>query len=183
MKFQVLNRKVHYWASAAIALPVLVILGSGLLLQLKKQLPWVQPTEQRGVGKEPAVSFQQILEACRGVPEAGVRGWEDVDRVDVRPGRGMLKVTSRSRWEVQIDTQTGAVLQAAYRRSDLIESIHDGSWFHDGVKLWVFLPAGATLLLLWLTGMYLFLLPILVRRRRGRATEKAAVAAVPGGRA
>ena len=38
MRFNVLNRKVHYWAAAFIALPILVIIGSGLLLQVKKQL-------------------------------------------------------------------------------------------------------------------------------------------------
>ncbi len=58
------------------------------------------------------------------------------------------------------------MLQVAYRRSDLIESIHDGSFFHDRAKLWVFLPAGLILIGLWVTGVYLWLLPHLVKRRR-----------------
>jgi hypothetical protein len=36
MRFNVLNRKVHYWATAFVALPVLVIICSGLILQMKK---------------------------------------------------------------------------------------------------------------------------------------------------
>ena len=166
MKFHLLNRKVHYWASAVVAAPLLVVVGSGLLLQLKKQMPWVQPPELRGTGKEPAVSFPQILEICRGVPEARVKTWADINRLDVRPSRGMLKVWAASNWEIQIDAASGKVLQTAYRRSDLIESIHDGSWFGDRTKYWVFLPSGAILLLLWLTGTYLFALPFL---RRGRS--------------
>jgi uncharacterized iron-regulated membrane protein len=166
MKFPLLNRKVHYWLSAAAALPLLVIICSGLLLQLKKQVDWVQPPEQRGNGKVPVVTFAQILTICRAVPEAGVKEWSDVSRVDVRPDRGMLKVTTRNSHEIQIDTTTGAVLQVAVRRSDLIESIHDGSWFHDAVKYAVFLPAGVSLLVLWATGLYLFALPYLVRARR-----------------
>lgn len=149
-------------------MPVLVIIVTGLLLQMKKQLPWVQPPERKGVGKEPEISFAHMLDICRGVPEAEVQSWADIQRVDVRPSRGMLKVFAKNSWEVQIDTRTGEVLQVAYRRSDLIEAIHDGSWFHEGARWWVFLPAGATLLLLWLTGMYLFWLPIVVRRRRKR---------------
>ena len=47
----------------------------------------------------------------------------------------------------------------AYRRSDLIEQIHDGSFFSDAVKLYVFLPTGILLILMWGTGIYLFLLP------------------------
>jgi hypothetical protein len=48
----------------------------------------------------------------------------------------------------------------------MIEAIHDGSWFHDAAKLWIFLPAAFVLLLLWLTGIYLFFLPIFTRRRQ-----------------
>jgi uncharacterized iron-regulated membrane protein len=173
MKFQVLNRKIHYWAAIVVAAPVLVIITTGLLLQLKKQVTWVQPPERKGTGKEPAVSWDQVLEVCRGVPEAQVQSWADINRVDVRPSRGMLKVWARNNWEVQIDGQTGEVLQVAYRRSDTIEAIHDGSWFHEGAKLWLFLPAGLTLLLLWFTGMYLFWLPIVVRWRRKRASQDA----------
>lgn len=166
MKFNLLNRKVHNWAAFAVSIPLLVIICSGILLQLKKQSSWVQPPERTGVSHAPAIGFDRVLEVCSGIPEMKVKGWGDVNRVDVRPSKGMLKVWAKSNWEAQIDISTGEVLQVAYRRSDLIESIHDGSWLHDAVKLWIFLPAGVTLLLLWLTGMYLFVLPYVVKRRR-----------------
>ena len=41
------TRRTHYWASALFALPLIVMIGSGLLLQVKKQWSWVQPAEQR----------------------------------------------------------------------------------------------------------------------------------------
>lgn len=168
MKLPILARRVHYWLAIAIALPVLLVFATGVLLQLKKQLTWVQPPERRGVEREPRLSLPEILAACRTVPEAGIRDWSDIHRVDVRPARHMLKVTSVSRWEIQLDTHSGEVLQVAYRRSDLIESLHDGSWFSDRVKYGLFLPAGVTLLLMWATGMYLFVLPFWLRARRGR---------------
>jgi uncharacterized iron-regulated membrane protein len=92
-----------------------------------------------------------------------------VDRLDVRPGKGILKVISTSRWELQLDLGSGEVLQVAYRRSDLIEALHDGSWFHPAVKLWLFLPAGVVVLGLWITGIYLWWLPIGARRRKQAA--------------
>jgi uncharacterized iron-regulated membrane protein len=161
-----IGRKVHYWAAIAIALPAALTLSTGVLLQLKKQLPWVQPVEKRGEGKTPALTMAQILTATQSVPEADVHGWEDIQRVDIRPGRGILKVITKNSWEVQVDTLTGAVLQKAYRRSDWIESLHDGSFFGDFTKMGVFLPSGITLLLLWITGLYLFFLPIWVRQRK-----------------
>lgn len=166
---RVLSRSLHRWGAIAVALPFLVVIVSGLLLQLKKQLPWVQPPERRGSAAVPAVPFDRLLAAAQGVPAARVRSWADIDRVDVRPGKGIAKITSTSRWELQVDLGTGAVLQSAYRRSDLIEQLHDGSWFHDAVKLWVFLPSGVLVLGLWLTGMYLYALPWWTRARRKAA--------------
>lgn len=160
------NRKLHYWLSLAAALPALVILATGILLHLKKDFAWIQPPERKGQGRAPAVSMEEILAACRAVPEAKVSDWDDIARIDVRPGRGMLKVTTHDAWEIQLDAETGAFLQSAYRRSDLIEALHDGSWFHPAIKRWIFLPAGVLLLVLWVTGALLLLQPFLARRRR-----------------
>ncbi|HYO77321.1 MAG TPA: PepSY domain-containing protein [Thermoanaerobaculia bacterium] len=173
MRFNVLSRKIHYWATAFVAIPLLVIICSGLLLQMKKQFSWVQPVEQRGTGTAPAIDFDGILASVRSVPQLGVQSWDDVNRLDVRPSRGMVKVWLRNGWEVQVDLSDGRVLQTAYRRSDLIESIHDGSFFGgDFVKLGIFLPAGIGLLLMWLTGLWLFWLPFGAKRKRAREKLK-----------
>jgi hypothetical protein len=75
-----------------------------------------------------------------------------------------VKVWLQSGWEVQVDLDTGRVLQTAYRRSDLIESIHDGSFFAgDWTKLGIFMPCGVALLLMWLTGLWMFWLPFSVK--------------------
>lgn len=166
--FRVLNRRLHRVGALLTALPFLVVLVTGLLLQVKKQVPWVQPPERRGTGPVPVASLEAMLEAARRVPEAGIVTWEDVDRVDVRPSKGIAKVIGNSRWEIQVDLATGAILQTAYRRSDLIESMHDGSWFHDAAKLWIFLPSALVVLGLWVTGVYLWFLPHLARRQRER---------------
>lgn len=166
MRFNLLNRRLHYWTAIATALPLLVIIASGLLLQAKKHWSWVQPAERRGVGTVPAVGLEDVLAAARTVPHLGVRTWNDVNRIDLRPGRGVAKVWLRNGWEVQVCLGTGAVLQTAYRRSDLVESIHDGSFFGgDLVKLGLFLPAGLALLLLWLSGLWMFGVTWLGRRR------------------
>jgi hypothetical protein len=180
VNFNVANRKVHYWASFLATVPVLVIIASGILLQMKKQVDWVQPPEHRGTGTVPAVQFDQIMTALQSVPSLGVAGWDDVDRLDIRPGRGVAKVTLNSRWEVQVDLGTGAVMQTAYRRSDLIESIHDGSFFAgDWTKLGLFLPAGLVLLLLWMSGIWMIWVPLRgKRKRRVQQTQQRKAAAV-----
>ncbi|HEY0144260.1 MAG TPA: PepSY-associated TM helix domain-containing protein [Thermoanaerobaculia bacterium] len=160
MRFNHLNRKVHYWLSIVVALPLVVTAATGLLLQFKKQLPWVQPKEQRGAAGAPTVTFEQVLAAAQSAPEAGVKTWEDISRIDVRPDRGLLKVTTGTKWEIQIDTTSGQVLQVAYRRSDMLEAMHDGSFFSNAAKYGLFIPSGICLLVLWASGLYLFALPL-----------------------
>lgn len=174
MKPSRLNRIVHRWGSIAIAVPTLVLLVSGVLLQLKKKSSWIQPKTQVGTVDNPQVSFAKILAVAQSLPEAEVESWKDIDRLDVRPNKGTIKVRCKNRWEVQLDAVTGDVLQVAYRRSDLIESIHDGSFFSGFVKLWVFLPTAIVLIVLWGTGMYLFFLPHLAKRKKRKAQRSAA---------
>ena len=160
------NRKLHRWGAIVVLLPALVIFTTGVFLQLKKDWAWVQPPTMRAAHDEVSIPWDEILEIARSVPEAEVETWDDVDRLDVRPGRGVLKVRCNNRWELQLDGKTGEVLSSIYRRSDLIEAIHDGSWFHDLAKAWIWLPTAFILIGLWGTGLYLWLLPHLVRRRR-----------------
>ena len=168
MKLSKLNRALHRWGSILALLPMMTIIVSGVILQLKKEVAYIQPPTQAGTGSQLSIGFDRILEVAKTDRQAEIASWDDIDRLDVRPDEGMVKVRGKNRWEIQIDTQTGEVLQVAVRRSDLIESIHDGSYFHDRFKLWVFLPAGLILAVLVITGFHLFILPHLARRRRRR---------------
>ena len=179
MKFNKANRLLHRWATVLVAVPMAIILITGMTLQWKKQSSWVQPPTQRGVGTIPLIGFDDILESARSAEQAGIETWDDVDRLDVRPGKGIVKVKSNTRWEVQIDTETGEVLQVAYRRSDLIESLHDGSFFHENIKLWIFFPAALALTLMLATGVYMFVLPYISKRKRRERTMDAKGAKKP----
>lgn len=169
MRLNVLNRKVHYWASAVIAIPLIIVAVTGAFLQLRKQIAWVQPPEQRGSVKTPQIELSHILQALKNHEPLQVEGWEHVNRLDVRPDKGIVKVWLKSNWEAQIDLGTGEILQVAYRRSDWIESIHDGSIFGDTVKLGIFFPAAIGLVLLWLGGVWMFIYPLIHKRRVRRA--------------
>lgn len=171
MRPSLLIRRVHYWTTAFVALPLLVVIASGLLLQAKKHWEWVQPAERAATGAPPsaAVGFPELLAALAERPELRVTGWGDVARLDVRPAKGLAKAWLACGLEVQLDLATGAVLHVAPRRSDWIESLHDGSWFAgEWSKLGLFLPVGVALLLLWASGVWMFLQPFLARRKAAR---------------
>ena len=150
------SRSIHLWLSLVIFIPVIIVIASGLLLQVKKEFDWIQPPTQKvqkGQKSAPTLPFEGVLDAVKQVPQVNLNTWDDIDRLDVRPGKGIIKVRGKNHWEVQLDAQSGDVLQVAYRRTDTIEAIHDGSWFFEGAKLWLFLPAALLLFVLWVTGL------------------------------
>lgn len=165
-----LMRYSHRWGALAVAIPFLVVLATGILLQLKKDWHFVQPPTQKGTPYQMAISFEKVLAISQTIPEMQIKSWEDIDRLDVRPDKGMIKVQAKNHFELQIDSHSGKVLQVAYRNSDWLEAMHDGSWFHERAKLGIFLPAALIVLCLWISGMYLFFLPWVVRM--GKKTRK-----------
>lgn len=177
-------RQIHYWGTLLVAIPLLIVAATGVLLQVKKQWSWVQPVEQKG-GRAfgdiegSIVDFDTMLERMRACQLARVENWGDVQRIDIRPSKGIAKITTKEGWEIQMELADGRVLQEAVRRSDWIESMHDGSFFGgDAVKLGLFLPAGIVMLVMWATGLWLFWLPISVKRRRAKRAKGLGTAAV-----
>ena len=174
-----INRKIHYWISFIVLVPLLVMAGTGVLLMLKKQIAWVQPPTVKGVGKEPTLTFDEILEVSKKIPEADIESWKNISRLDVRPGKGLVKVRAKNDYEIQVDLKTGKILNVDLRRSDLIESIHDGSFFHKHVKFGYFLPSAILLIALCATGLYLFYLPFSWKKRKKKRGARLASTSRP----
>lgn len=53
------NRKLHRWGASAVTLPLLLVIGTGILLQLGKEADWIQPTTMKGVGGPPKSSSHE----------------------------------------------------------------------------------------------------------------------------
>ena len=163
-------RKVHYWISLPLMLTILVIAVTGILLSVKKDFDSLQPPTQEGsnIGDLQRPVADLVAAVARAPGHAGATV-KDVDRIDIRPKDGVAKVILKSRTEVQVDLASGKVLSVAYRTSDWLETIHDFSILGDWSK-YVF-STGSGLLLLGMagSGIYLFLLPFLARRRKRRA--------------
>lgn len=165
IKWQRFNRKTHYWGAAVCALPILIVLTTGLLLQVKKQLTWVQPSTIKTQSRTPSLNLDEVLIISKTVAQAKIQSWQDINRIDIRPNKGVIKVQSQNHWEIQLNQLSGEVLAVNYRRSDIIEALHDGSFFFDGAKLYLFLPAAFILLWLWISGSYLFVKTFIARKK------------------
>ena len=160
-------RLAHKWAAIAVCVPLLIVIATGIFLQVRKPVDWIQPNSERGSATfQPGVTQDQILQAVRHVPRMDVMGWSDLLLTDYRPRKGIIKVRTPGHLETQIDAATGAVLKTGQRWNDIVMKIHDGSAF--GGRLWLFLPAGIGALFLTLSGLYLGFVASVRRWRRYR---------------
>ncbi|MBU1819900.1 MAG: PepSY domain-containing protein, partial [Bacteroidetes bacterium] len=104
---------------------------------------------------------------------------DEIDRIDVRPQKGIAKIVFTQHFtELQVDCTTAEILSVNTRASDFIEKLHDGSildyWIGaDGehVKLTYTTAASLGLLLLSFSGFWLWYNPIRIRRQKRPAAE------------
>lgn len=160
-------RALHKYFGVGIAMFFMVIAVTGIALGWKKNISTLQPVTQRGSSVEMRhwKSLEEIAQAAiQALDSLGVDGTE-IDRMDTRPDRGIIKVQFREGyWEAQVDAATGQVLSVARRHADWIERIHDGSIITDLFKIGYTNIAGTGLLMLSLSGIWLWVGPKIFRR-------------------
>lgn len=162
------SRQWHRQVSLIIALPILITLTTGVLLMLRGQFNFIQPTSQTGQTPltAPAISANQVLQQLQTLPEAEVQGWKDISSLIFSPSKGTYQARLKNNYMVQIDAQNGEVLDVNYRLTNVLIALHQGSFFHKKAMLWIFFPASVGLWFLWLSGMYLAIYPQIKRRKK-----------------
>lgn len=166
---------LHKWTGVVLAIAFAGVAVTGFLLLVKKDFDGLQPPTRSGAdgGVERFVSLQDLFDSVLAHGHPDFQSLDDIDRIDFRPGKRVHKVRSRHHHrEMQVDAVTGEVLVVDWRPSDLIESIHDGSFFGSAVHGY-FMPLVALgLLFLVFTGLYLWLAPVLRKRAKRRAARQ-----------
>lgn len=158
--------KYHYWAALLVMVPWLVVVTTGLVLQLRHEIPGVVPDFKQGVSRTPRLDYQQVLEIAKTIPALKVDGWSDIWRVYTHPGKGIIELRTKIGYGTQLDSSTGEILDVYARGGDFWEDLHEGiigrhklegsKIFGDikaNLSMWVFLPANLVALLLWFSGV------------------------------
>lgn len=187
-----LFRKIHRATGALLFVFFFIVAVTGLLLGWKKHSGgYLLPDSARGTSTELKdwlpldrlhASAQQALSDSVDAELS-----TEVDRIDVRPDKGMVKFTFIGHyWGVQIDGVTGKLLRIERRRSDFIENIHDGSILDnylgtsDGqIKLAYTSIMGLALIVFTVTGFWLWYGPKRMRAAQRRGGARALASSGP----
>lgn len=174
--FQFLRRS-HRLIGVCAALFLMVIAVTGFLLALKREIAWMRPTEKDGPKSESmaeVVDLHTVMAAVYALQLPEIQEIGHVDRIDYRPKDNVFKVVSKTGWkEVQVNGKTGQVLNVADRNDSFIETIHDMSFWHDNARTYIAPVVATALFALSCTGVYMYVNPILRRRKYLRDKAKA----------
>ena len=166
----------HLWLGVLFTVALVAISVTGILLNHKRGLGLMPD-----VAAAPPQRFADALPLARlaaiGVAAGGGDGLTAVDRMDVRPRDGYVKVRLRdaASTEATVDLVTGRVLHVGARGDVFLERLHSGEAFGGrGVLLGD--AAAVALVATLLTGYWLWLAPKLGRGPRESARPTAASA-------
>ncbi|HEX2080519.1 MAG TPA: PepSY-associated TM helix domain-containing protein [Longimicrobium sp.] len=150
----------HLWLGVVTTGIVLIICVTGVLLNHKRPLGLMPdvPNDSPGALPQSLPLAELAARAERAVrPEVAASG---IDRMDVRPGDGFVKVRfdDREVHEVTVDLASGRVLHVGLRNDVFLEKLHSGEIFGDG---WTLLSdvAAIALAILVISGLWLWLYP------------------------
>ena len=158
----------HRWIGGMLAVMLLWLAVTGFLLQIKGRSEWIQPGTRTGAegGAEDFLTIERLLEVVWAQEHPGFEGLDDISRIDLRPGKRVYKVLSaHGHAELQVCAVTGEVLNISWRPSDLIEAIHDGSFFGKWVYDWVMPITAVGLVFLCGSGIWIW---VDMKRRKHR---------------
>jgi hypothetical protein len=162
------------WFGVLFTLVLTVIAITGILLNHKRGLglmpdvphkPTAAFAESLPIDSLAAVALAGATSIPGLIEEIGTDPLKAIDRMDVRPRNGFVKVRLRDRasTEYTIDLTSGKVLHVGKRGDVFLEKLHSGETLGDG---WILLSdAGAiALLITLLSGYWLWLAPKLRAR-------------------
>jgi len=168
-------RKLHKWIALPLFVFVLLLGITGLLLGWKKHVG-ILPKTEKGESKQAQewVKIDSIQQVAKNYVRNELKISDKIDRIDIRPQKGIAKIVFVEHFtELQIDCKTGKILAINTRTSDIIEKIHDGSILdvlmqteNEQVKLVYTTLLGSGLILLSVSGFFLWYNPIRMRKQK-----------------
>lgn len=166
---------LHLWLGVIVTVALVAISVTGILLNHKRGLGLMPE-----VPHEPTAPFERAIPlerlahaALMAAPDSARGGWTPgepvdvrvIDRMDVRPRDGFVKVRLRDKasTEATVDIASGQVIHVGRRGDVFLEKLHSGEIF--GGQPYVILSdiAAIALLITLITGYWLWLAPKFTR--------------------
>jgi uncharacterized iron-regulated membrane protein len=144
-------RKYHRIISIFIFIPFLLVVMTGLLLQVRQVFEGIQPkaVAMEFLPNKPLLSLDDMVLASKIPPT-------EIDQIIYRPSKFHLAIRVKDGRELQLHPQTGEILKSAPRLTGLLIELHQGSFFTSISQYGIFLPTGIGVLFLLISGIVIY---------------------------
>ena len=169
---------IHLWLGVVSTIALIAISITGILLNHKRGLGLMPDVPHEPTGEfTAALPLERLAYAALLAAPPAARGdWKEgdpvdislIDRMDVRPRNGFVKVRLRDKasMEMTVDINTGRVIHTGRRGDVFLEKLHSGEIF-GGIRFVILSDIAAIALVLTLiSGYWLWLVPKLSRGTR-----------------
>ena len=169
---------IHLWLGVLVTVGLVAISITGILLNHKRGLGLMPEVEHTPTGDfAQAIPLERMAYAAlEAAPQESRGTWKSgdpvdialIDRMDVRPRDGLVKVRLRDKasMEMTVDINSGKVIHTGRRGDVFLEKLHSGEAF-GGVSFVILSDIAAVALVLTLiTGYWLWFAPRLSRASR-----------------
>jgi uncharacterized iron-regulated membrane protein len=142
-------RKYHRYVALVFTLPLIFVAISGVMLQLRNQFEWIQPSPVTATmsSGEPVLSFEKIITD---------HGKDSIDQIIYRPQKKNLAIRLKDGTELQIHPQTGIVLKQAMRRTNFLIDLHQGTWIGKIGQFGIYFPTALAFCFLIISGIVIY---------------------------
>ena len=169
---------IHLWLGVLSTIALIAISITGILLNHKRGLGLMPDVPHEPTGEfTAALPIERLAYAALVAAPAAAKGdWKEdhavdiglIDRMDVRPRDGFVKVRLRDKASVEmtVDINTGRVVHVGRRGDVFLEKLHSGEIFGGLPFVIISDIAAVALVLTLITGYWLWLVPKLSRGTR-----------------
>lgn len=169
-------RAIHKWIGLFACLFLVIISATGFFLAIKGNVGWMRPPSEKGgeiASFADVVPVDVAAQSAFGAGIAELKSYDDIERFEYHADKNVYKIHSAKGYhEVQVDGANGEVLATGTRNDQLMEDIHDLSFFASFAHAWLLPAVAVALFLLGLTGVIMYFVPV-ARRWKYRKTQQA----------
>ncbi|MCV6631419.1 MAG: PepSY domain-containing protein [Flavobacteriaceae bacterium] len=168
-------RKTHRFIAISLVVFMFLLGATGFMLAWKK--PWgLQPPTPSLLKQEKTIAIDSLHSLARSFAKDSLRIDPSIDRIDIRYQKGVAKIRFKHHFnQLQYNIYNGKRLANQTRWADIIERVHDGSILdfllkteNAPFKLWYASITSIGLMLLSISGFWLWYNPKRIRKRKGK---------------
>lgn len=162
-----LIRKYHRRLSIIFALPVLIIVVTGILLILRSKLNFIQTPAPKveSITIEKVRPVSEVILKLKNLPNNSIDS-KNITSIIYKPAKNLYSIRTKDYREINLHPETLELLSVGPKLSTLLIQLHEGSFFSKSVRDYIFFPTSLILLFLWGTGLILFFYPKFIRGRK-----------------